>query len=100
MYAQVIETRMEPERLEVLERLIRSELVPALRVEPGFCGAVGLVDRERAETLLVLLWETEEEAARRVAPGADPFRKASSTVTELLGSRSCSETTWEVNARG
>lgn len=100
MYARVIETRMAPERLDALERLLRSELVPALRKESGFCGVVGLVDRERARALLVLLWETEEEAARPLSPGAAPFREACSTVAELLGSHSWSATVWEVNARG
>ena len=62
MYAQLIETRLKPERPEVLERLVRNGLVPALREQPGFCGALSLTGRKRARTLLVLLWETEEEA--------------------------------------
>ncbi len=61
---------------------------------------MSLVDRERAEMFLVLLWETEEEAARPLDPCAAPFGKAFSTVIELLGSRSCSATVWEVDARG
>jgi hypothetical protein len=89
MYAQVIETSIEPERLEVLERLVRSELLPALREQPGFSGAVGLVDRERAATLLVLLWETEPDAAR--------LREA---VTDLPGVSLSPPTVWEVSARG
>jgi hypothetical protein len=89
MYAQVIETSIRPDRLELLERLVRSELLPALRGESGFCGAVSLVDRERAATLLVLLWETEADAARPRA-----------SVTELPGMSLSPTTVWEVNARG
>jgi hypothetical protein len=99
MYAQVIELRLEPERLEGLERLVRSELVPALREQTGFCGALNLTDRGRADSLLVLLWETEDEAARPLAQGAAPFEQALATVTELLATRSCSTTVWEVDAR-
>jgi hypothetical protein len=85
----VIETSIQPDRLELLERLVRSELVPALRGEPGFCGALSLVDRERAAALLVLLWETEQDAARpRIF------------ATELAGVRLSPSTVWEVTARG
>jgi hypothetical protein len=94
MYAQVIELRLAPARVEDLGRLVRHELVPALREQPGFCGALGLTNRERAETLLIMLWETEEEAARPLA------RAAPATVTALLVSAPGAVTVWEVDARG
>jgi hypothetical protein len=97
MHAQVIELQLEPDRLEELERLVRSELVPALRAQPGFCGALNLTDCERAVTLLVLLWETEGEAARTLAQSAAPSGLALSTVTDLLAARPF--TVWEVEAR-
>ena len=89
MYAQVIETSLEPDGLEPFERLVRCELLPALRGEPGFAGAMSLVDRERALTLLVLLWETEADAAQPRA-----------AVTELPYASAAEPTVWEVNARG
>jgi hypothetical protein len=99
MYAQVIELRLAPERFDKLERLVRSELVPALREEAGFCGALNLTDRERAVSLLVLLWETEDEAARPLARSAAPFARASATLAEVLAAGSRSMTVWEVDAR-
>ena len=36
--------------------------MPSLRVQEGFCGALHLVSRRDEEALLVLLWETEEQA--------------------------------------
>ena len=100
MYAQLIETRLEPERLKELVRLVRCELVPALRGQAGFCGALNLTHRERAESLLVLLWETEDEATRPLRLGAAPFQQARATLTEFLTARSCAVTVWEVDARG
>lgn len=100
MHAQVIETRIEPERLADLEHAVRFELLPALREQPGFCGAMSLVDRERADTLLILLWETEEEAARSLAPGDAPLGRAFSTVAALVETLAATRTVWEVNARG
>ncbi len=99
MHAQVIELQLEPERLEALERLVRSELVPALREQSGFCGALNLTDRQRGETLLVLLWETEDEATRTLAQSVAPSGLGPSTVTDLLAARPCSVTVWEVDAR-
>jgi hypothetical protein len=100
MYAQLIEMRLEPERFEVLERVVRNELVPALREQPGFCGALNLSGRERAETLLVLLWETEEDACLPLIERVASFATAFSTVSELLACGSCSVSVWEVDARG
>jgi hypothetical protein len=100
MYAQLIETRSDPERLTELVRLVRGELVPALRKQAGFSGALYLTSSERAESLLVLLWETEAEALRPLRRGAAPFQQALATVTELLAARSHAVTVWEVDARG
>jgi hypothetical protein len=100
MFAQLIEARLGRKRLVMLEHIVRRELIPALREESGFCGAVNLTDRARAETLLVLLWETEEQASRPLVPGTAPFANAFSTVSELLASDSCVVTIWEVDARG
>jgi hypothetical protein len=99
MYAQVIELPLKPERLEELERLVRYELVPALREQEGFCGALNLTDRERGETLLVLLWEREAEAALPLAQSAAPLGQGFTTLTDLVAARSCSVTVWEVDAR-
>jgi hypothetical protein len=86
VYAQIIEGRLPPERLDDLERAVR-DLLPALRAAAGFCGLVSLVERELGAALLVLLWETEEEAAG--SHEAD--------LKQLLGS--CSTTIWEVDDR-
>jgi hypothetical protein len=98
MYAQVIEGQLPHERRDELEALVRCELLPALRAESGFCGAVRLVERERGSVLLVLLWETEEDATgRREAPTAT-LAETLSALTEILDPYSA--TIWEVNARG
>ena len=99
MFAQLIEAQVGRARLVLLEQVVRRELIPALREESGFCGAMSLSDRARGKTLLVLFWETEEQAGRPLAAGAVPFVNASSTVSELLGSDSYVVTIWDVDAR-
>ena len=94
MYAQVFEL-LNPERGELLNRSIYGELLPALRTEEGFCGALSLVCRETGELLLLVLWETEDKAARPLAP----------SLAALVEGRGIGGTTsgrpeiWEVGAR-
>ena len=99
MFAQLIEAQVGRARLAVLEQVVRRELIPALRNEPGFCGAMSMSDRGRGTTLLVLFWETEGQAGRPLAAGVVPFVNASSTVSELLGADSYVVTIWDVDAR-
>ena len=66
MYAQTLEVGGGTS--EDLSQTIRRELLPALRTERGFSGALSLVDRETENTLLITFWETEEEAARPLPP--------------------------------
>ena len=53
MFAQLIEAQVGRARLVLLEQVVRRELIPALREESGFCGAMSLSDRARGKTLLV-----------------------------------------------
>ena len=65
MYAQALHVGGGSEDLS---QIICRELLPALRAERGFAGALSLVDRETSDTLLLVFWETEEEAARPLPP--------------------------------
>jgi hypothetical protein len=99
VYAQLIEARLGPARLEALERLVRLELVPALRGEPGFCGALALNGSGRAEAVIAVFWETEAQAHRPLARRGASSGSAFEAVAELLASGSWSVTIWEVDAR-
>jgi hypothetical protein len=99
MYAQLIELPFEPERLAELERVVRFELLPALRAEPGFSGATQLLDQPSGRALLVVLWETEDEAHRPLVGGLAPFQLAFATILNAVGSDRLGATVWEVRAR-
>ena len=45
MYAQLIEGGTTPPRRSEMDRIVTGELVPALQDEPGFAGALNIVDR-------------------------------------------------------
>jgi hypothetical protein len=64
MYAQVLIEAATPERCGELDAAIHDRLVPSLRVQDGFCGALHLVSRDSGKGMLIVLWETEEQAVR------------------------------------
>ena len=93
MYAQALE--ISSRASEDLSQTICRELLPALRTERGFSGALSLVDRETENTLLLIFWETEEEAARPLPPYF-------ATLLAKLGLPDAAADTprvWEVDAR-
>lgn len=55
MYAQLIEGGTTPARRTEMDRIVTDEMVPALEAEPGFSGALNLVDRESGGAFLKAL---------------------------------------------
>jgi hypothetical protein len=100
MHAQLIETTTTPDRLDELSEVIRRELVVALRGQKGFSGALSLLDRETGTGLLVVLWETGQEAARPLVQCDAPLLAALAAVAEISNGALPPSTVWEVSARG
>ena len=68
MYARVITIQYQPEKMEEGLRVYR-EVLAAARQQPGFQGAMALVDREANKTISITLWQTEAEARRSATGG-------------------------------
>lgn len=100
MHAQLIESTTAPERVAELSQVIRRELVVALRGQEGFSGALSLLDPETGTGLLVVLWETGEEAARPLAQCDAPLLAALAAVAEVSAGALLPSTVWEVSCRG
>jgi hypothetical protein len=100
MYAQLIESTTTPDRIDELSRVIRRELVVALREQEGFSGALSLLDRATGSGLIVVLWETGEEAARPLAQCEAPLLAALAAVAEVTSGALLPSAVWEVSARG
>ena len=67
MYAQLIEGGTTPDRRSDMDRIVTDEMIPALKAEPGFAGALNLVDRDSGDAMMIVLWETEAQARRALA---------------------------------
>jgi hypothetical protein len=94
LYAQVFELP-GTEGYERLGRAVQRELLPALRSEAGFSGALSLVRHDAGEMLLLVFWETEAQAVRPLVPALVGF-------LDEAGARGLANglfQVWEVGAR-
>ena len=76
MYAQLVQGGTTPDKRPEMDRIVTGELIPALHEEPGFGGALNLVDYETGEAMMVMLWETAEQARRPLGEYGQSFLRA------------------------
>jgi hypothetical protein len=99
MYAQLIEGGTTPELRADMDRIVTHELIPALKAEPGFTGALNLVDRDSGNAIMIVLWDTEAQARRALGDYGDAFLKALAGVMTISTGTRRPISLWEVNAR-
>jgi hypothetical protein len=99
MYAQLIEGGTTPTRRADMDRIVTDEMVPALQSEPGFAGALNLVDRDSGDAMMIVLWETDAQARRALPEYGSPFLKALAAVAGISTGTRRPISVWEVNAR-
>jgi len=98
MFAQVICGGTATETCDELNDLVREELIPALQEEPGFAGALSLFD-QRGERMMIVLWDTEEQARRAAGERTRALMKAESGISALSSRHDEPPTIWEVGAK-
>jgi hypothetical protein len=74
-------------------------MVPALHDEPGFAGALNLVDRDSGDALMAILWESEAQARRPLAEYGGGFLRALASVAGISTGTRNPISIWAVNAR-
>jgi hypothetical protein len=99
MYAQVIEGGTTPDRRESMDRIVTDELIPALESEPGFAGAMNVVDRTSGDAMMIVLWQTEQQARRALGEYGAAFLKALAGIAAISTGTRRPISVWEVNAR-
>jgi len=73
MFVRRTRAEVSPEKLEQTIQTYQQQLVPEIKLEAGFRGAVLLANRVTGETQSVTLWENEE-AERTSRPTGDRLR--------------------------
>ena len=72
---------------------------PRTQAEPGYAGALNLVDRDTGNALMIVLWETEAQARRPLAEYGVAFLKALAGVAAISTGTRRPISVWDVNAR-
>jgi hypothetical protein len=65
-----------------MQRIVSDEVFPALREEPGFAGALSLVNSGTGEAVIILLWHSAEQAQRPL--GDNGMNVQSTSVWEVV----------------
>jgi hypothetical protein len=99
MHAQLIEGGTTPDRRAEMDRLVTDQMLPALDAEPGFAGALNLVDRATGNAMMIVLWDSEAQARRALAEYGSAFLKALAGVAAISTGTRRPISVWEVNAR-
>jgi hypothetical protein len=99
MYAQLIEGGTAPDRRSRMDRLVSDEMVPAVKIEPGFPGAPNLVDRDSGNAIMIVLWETDAQARRPLADYGGAFLKALAGVAAISTGTRRPISVWQAGVR-
>ncbi len=99
MYAQLIEGGTTPDRRDAMNRIVTDDMLPALAAEPGYAGALNVVDRESGDAMMIVLWETEAQARRALPEYGSAFLKALAGIAAISTGTRSPISVWEVNAR-
>lgn len=96
MYAMVVQGGTTLPKRDVMNRAVTELLIPALRSEPGFRGAVNLEDRATGHGMMLIFWDTEDQALR--PPGSPAFHEALSAILRISTGERTPTSCWHVNA--
>ena len=99
MYAQLIEGGTTPQKRTEMDRIVTEEMIPALAAQPGYAGALNIVDRESGNAQMIVLWETEAQARRPLAEYGAAFLKALASVMAISTGTRRPISIWQLNAR-
>jgi heme-degrading monooxygenase HmoA len=69
MYARLVTSQLHPGTMDEVVQIFHDSVVPDSKQQPGFQGAMALVDRSANKTISITLWETEAEAMTTATGG-------------------------------
>ena len=99
MYAQVIQGGAAPAQRAEMDAVVHEQLIPALNEEPGFSGALNLVDRETGNAMMIVIWEEEEQARRPLPDYGRSFLQALASIAGISSGNRAPISVWHVNAQ-
>jgi hypothetical protein len=73
VYAQLVRTPATEQKRSERHRIVTDELFPALQDEPGFVGALNLVNPGTGDAMMIVLWRSPEQAQRPLGDNGTTF---------------------------
>jgi hypothetical protein len=98
MYAQVIQGGAAPQQRAEMDAIVHEQMIPALNEEPGFTGALNLVDRDSGNAMMVVIWQEEEQARRPLPEYGRRFLQALASIAAISSGNRAPISIWDVNA--
>src|SRR3954465_2542918 len=98
MYAQVIQGGAAPAQRDAMDAIVHEQMIPALGDEPGFTGALNLVDRDTGNAMMVVIWQEEEQARRPLPEYGRKFLQALASIAAISSGNRAPISVWDVNA--
>jgi hypothetical protein len=99
MYAQIVQGGAAPAQRAEMDAVVHEQLIPALHEEPGFSGALNLVDRDTGNAMMIMLWEEEEQARRPLPEYGRKFLEALASIAAISSGNRAPISIWHVNAQ-
>jgi hypothetical protein len=98
MYAQLIQGGTTPELRTRMDSIVTDDLIPALEAEPGYAGALNVIDRITGDALMIILWDTQAQANRELSDYGQEFLQALAKIAAITTGNRKPMSVWEVNA--
>ncbi len=65
MFTRVVDCILRPEKRGEFNTVLRDQILPSVRKQPGFVNLIGLTSHERPDhALAITFWKTKEDADR------------------------------------
>jgi hypothetical protein len=98
MYAQVVQGGAAPAQRAQMDEIVHEQLIPALEHEPGYAGAMNLVDRDTGNAMMLVLWQEEGQARRPLPEYGKAFLQALASIAAISSGSRAPISVWDVNA--
>ena len=98
MHAQLVWSHTTEQSREEMHRVVSNEVFPALRDEPGFVGALNLVNPDSGDAIMIVLWQSAEQTQQTLGDNGTSFL---APLLHIAGTAGDGEppSVWEVTVR-
>ena len=99
MYAQLVRSRTTHQKGTEIHRVVIDEVIPALHNEPGFAGALSLVNPVGGDAIMILLWHSDEQVQTPSGDNGTNLLAPLLRIACISGGDQETTSVWEVTVR-